>query len=144
MGKSALFALYSINKRRFIIFCLYSLGRSERKTYYVPGRVILNNQRPLFQGQKIVKFTHPIFESDFDCLTGNDRFHALLSPSPLASYIPNQITNSSRAPPTFIKSIDSKLDYSYNFLVRHILIVFSSSLRQYENVESCLKQTKNS
>ena len=31
-------------------------------------------------------FTHPIFESDFDCLTGNDRFQALLSHSPLASY----------------------------------------------------------
>ena len=32
-------------------------------------------------------FTHPIFESDFDCLTGDDRFQALLFPSLLASYV---------------------------------------------------------
>ena len=44
------------------------------------------------QGSKSRGFTHPIFESDFDCLTGNDRFHAPLSPSPLASYIPKQKT----------------------------------------------------
>ena len=28
------------------------------------------------------KFTHPIFESDFDCLTGKNRLHAQLSPIP--------------------------------------------------------------
>ena len=33
-----------------------------------------------------VSKTHPIFKSDLDCLTGNDRFQALLSHSPLASY----------------------------------------------------------
>ena len=31
-------------------------------------------------------FTHPIFESDFDCLTGKNRLHALSLLSPLASY----------------------------------------------------------
>ena len=35
---------------------------------------------------KIVIFTHPIFESDFDCLTGKNRLHALSLLSPLASY----------------------------------------------------------
>ena len=34
---------------------------------------------------KIVIFTHPIFESDFDCLTGKNRLHANSLPSPLAS-----------------------------------------------------------
>ena len=36
-------------------------------------------------GSKSSNFTHPIFESDFDCLTGKHRILALLSPSPLAS-----------------------------------------------------------
>ena len=44
---------------------------------------------------KIYNFTHPIFESDFDCLTGNDRFQALLSHSPLASYNLKQKTRKS-------------------------------------------------
>ena len=34
---------------------------------------------------KIVIFTHPIFESDFDCLTGKNRLHANSLPSPIAS-----------------------------------------------------------
>ena len=49
-------------------------------------RVVPSTWRGLSQGQKTLKFTHPIFESDFDCLTGNGRFQALLSVSPLASY----------------------------------------------------------
>ena len=36
-----------------------------------------------------VSKTHPIFKSDLDCLTGNDRFQALLSYSPLAPNIEN-------------------------------------------------------
>ena len=39
---------------------------------------------------KIVLFTHPIFESDFDCLTGKNRLHATLLLSPLASYKPKK------------------------------------------------------
>ena len=35
---------------------------------------------------KIGLLTHPIFESDFDCLTGKNRLHALSLLSPLASY----------------------------------------------------------
>ena len=35
---------------------------------------------------KTLLFTHPIFESDFDCLTGKNRLHALSLLSPLASY----------------------------------------------------------
>ena len=34
---------------------------------------------------KIELFTHPIFESDFDCLTGKYRLHALSLLSPIAS-----------------------------------------------------------
>ena len=42
------------------------------------------------QGPKSRNFTHPIFESDFDCLTGKHRILALLSPSPLASNNPRK------------------------------------------------------
>ena len=36
-------------------------------------------------------FTHPIFESDFDCLTGKNRLHALSLLSPLASHKPKNL-----------------------------------------------------
>ena len=39
---------------------------------------------------KIGLFTHPIFESDFDCLTGKNRLHALSLLSPLASHKPKK------------------------------------------------------
>ena len=39
----------------------------------------------LLQGSQNRNFTHPIFESDFDCLTGKNRLHANSLPSPIAS-----------------------------------------------------------
>ena len=51
-----------------------AFGRKRIGRVYAPSRA------------KIVIFTHPIFESDFDCLTGKNRLHALSLLSPLASY----------------------------------------------------------
>ena len=50
-----------------------AFGRKRIGRVYAPSRV------------KIVIFTHPIFESDFDCLTGKNRLHANSLPSPIAS-----------------------------------------------------------
>ena len=56
-----------------------AFGRKRIGRVYVPSRA------------KIVIFTHPIFESDFDCLTGKNRLHALSLLSPLASHKPKNI-----------------------------------------------------
>ena len=50
-----------------------AFGRKRIGRVYAPSR------------SKIVIFTHPIFESDFDCLTGKNRLHANSLPSPIAS-----------------------------------------------------------
>ena len=50
-----------------------AFGRKRIGRVYAPSRA------------KIVIFTHPIFESDFDCLTGKNRLHANSLPSPIAS-----------------------------------------------------------
>ena len=56
-----------------------NLHQNRKKIFFVSfgrnrvGRVYLASRARTFQ------FTHPIFESDFDCLTGKNRLHAQLS-----------------------------------------------------------------
>ena len=76
--KTNWFVLKKKNKRahRSSLFFMeiFSLGEERAAT-----------KRP--QNEAPLLFTHPIFESDFDCLTGKNRLHAisLLSLSPLTN-----------------------------------------------------------
>ena len=58
--------------------------------FYLFGRIVTRCVYSATRAEKAI-FTHPIFESDFDCLTGKNRLHAFSLLSPLASDKPKTL-----------------------------------------------------